>query len=183
MNDEERCAEARTFQRVHDAFVRGDIVELRAALDHPEDFPNTWAGMAVGTLLVYAVYWSPIAFVRELLDAGANPNRHDDDGFPPIIGGLVDAADRAGANVRPDVAEVVTLLLARGSDPNQRGINDYTPLHFVAGVGHVPLIRLLLAHGADPALTTRIDDYESPERSRSPPAIRPRPSCCRTEET
>jgi len=68
-----------------------------------------------------------------------------------------------GSKVRDDVPRVVELLLERGSDPNQRGINDYTPLHYLAGRGDVALIRLLLAHGADPSLATRIDDYETPK--------------------
>ena len=44
--------------------------------------------------------------------------------------------------------EIVELLLAFGSDPNQRGHNDYTPLHWAAG--------------ANAALRTRIDDLETP---------------------
>lgn len=157
----ERCAEHRRFLRIHDAFVRGDVDELRAALDDPDDFPNTWAGQAIGNVLVYAVYWSPLPFVRALLDAGADPDGHDDDGFPPINAAISMLHSTPGANVRPDVREAVALLLERGSDPNQRGINDYTPLHNAAALGDVPLIRLLLTHGADPALRTRIDDQET----------------------
>jgi ankyrin repeat protein len=54
------------------------------------------------------------------------------------------------------------LLLAFGSDPNQRGHNDYTPLHWAAGAGDTRSIRILLAAGADAALRARIDDYETP---------------------
>jgi ankyrin repeat protein len=162
--EEARCAAARRFRRIHDAFVAGDIAEVRAALDNPEDFPNCWAGLGFGMPLVYAIYWSPLEFVRALLDAGADPNGHADDGFPPIMAALSMLQRTPGANIRPDVTETVTLLLERGSDPNQRGINDYTPLHYLAGRGDVALIRLLLAHGADPSLETRIDDCETPKR-------------------
>ena len=160
--DEERCAEFRRFQRIHEAFVAGDLAALRAALDNPEEFPNGWAGSLIGMPLVYAIYWSPFAFIRELLDAGADPNGHDNDGFPPIMAALSKLQRAPGAEVRDDVPGVVALLLERGSDPNQRGINDYTPLHFVAGLGDEALIALLLAHGADPSARTRIDDYETP---------------------
>ena len=159
----ERCAEARRFQQIHDAFVSGDLAALRAALGEPEDFPNTWAGPGIGILLVYAVYWSPLEFVRALLDAGADPNGHDHDGFPPVMAALSMLQETPGANRRNDVTEVVTLLLERGSDPNQRGLNDYTPLHYLAGLGDAARIRLLLAHGADPSARTRIDDYEIPK--------------------
>jgi len=161
--EEERCAEARRFQRIHAAFVSGDVGGLRAALGEPDDFPNTWAGPGIGMLLVYAIYWSPLAFVRALLDAGADPNGHDNDGFPPIMAALSMLQDTPGANRRTDVTEVVTLLLERGSDPNQRGLNDYAPLHYLAGLGDVARIRVLLAHGADPTARTRIDDCATPK--------------------
>jgi uncharacterized protein len=49
-----------------------------------------------------------------------------------------------------------------GSDPNQRGINDYTALHVAAGERNFPAIERLLEAGADPTLRTRIDDCETP---------------------
>ena len=161
--EDERCAEGRRFLRIHAAFVAGDMAEVRAALDDPEEFPNSWAGLGIGLPLVYAIYWSPLEFVRALLDAGADPNGDDSNGFPPIMAALSMLQRTPGSKVRDDVPRVVELLLERGSDPNQRGINDYTPLHYLAGRGDVALIRLLLAHGADPSLATRIDDYETPK--------------------
>lgn len=160
--EDERCAQARRFQRIHDAFVHGDLAGLRAALETTAGFPNASLGLEFGTPLVYAVFWSPLSFVRELLDAGADPSGHDDDGFPPIMAALTMLQPPApGAVQRPDVAEVVTLLLERGSDPNQRGLNDYTPLHFLAGLNDTGMILLLLRHGGDPSLRTRIDDHET----------------------
>ena len=161
--EDERCADARRFLRIHNAFVAGDMAEVRAALGDPDDFPNTREGLAFGVPLVYAVYWSPLEFVRGLLDAGADPNFHDDDGFPPIMAALCKLLPSPGSKPRDDVFELVELLLERGSDPNQRGLNDYTPLHYLAGIGDVSLIPLLLAHGADPSARTRIDSYETPK--------------------
>jgi ankyrin repeat protein len=54
------------------------------------------------------------------------------------------------------------LLLASGADPNQRGVNDYTPLHMAVCEENVPALELLLEAGADPRLRTRIDYCETP---------------------
>ncbi|HLG12112.1 MAG TPA: hypothetical protein VI876_10155 [Dehalococcoidia bacterium] len=35
-------------------------------------------------------------------------------------------------------------------------------MHYVAALGDVAIVELLLARGADPALRTRIDDLETP---------------------
>jgi len=63
---------------------------------------------------------------------------------------------------RPDVADIIKLLLLFGADPNQRGLDDYTPLHMAASERNVPVVELLMEAGADPRLRTRIDDCEAP---------------------
>jgi hypothetical protein len=160
--DDERCAEARRLERLDDAFRRGDLAALREALDDPGAVPNGPMPLAIGSCLVYAVYCSPVAFIRTLLELGADPNAPVDDGFPPLIAALSTAAHAPGATPRDDVPEVVRLLLAAGADPNQRGINDYTPLHMAVSLRNARAVVLLIEAGADPALRTRIDDYETP---------------------
>ena len=86
--DEERCAEAKKFQRIDDAFRKGDMYALRAALDDPTAVPNGRMPDIVGPCLVYAIYHSPLAFIRTLLEIGADPNAPVDDGFPPLIAAL-----------------------------------------------------------------------------------------------
>jgi len=159
---EDRCAEERRLRRIEEAFTQGDLEALRAAVDDPGLIPNGRMHDAIGPCLIFAIYRSPIAFIRTLLDLGADPNAPADDGFPSLIAALSCAPRNVpGHRGRTDVDEIVRLLLARGADPNQRGINDYTPLHYAVDVRYLPAIPILLAGGADPDLRTRIDEYET----------------------
>ena len=72
--DDQRCARARKLQAIDDAFRAGDLAALRAAVDDPSAIPNGSLDDTIGTCLVYAIYHSPLAFIRELLDLGADPN-------------------------------------------------------------------------------------------------------------
>jgi hypothetical protein len=160
--EDERCAEARKFQRIDDAFRRGDLHALRAAVDDPASVPNGPMPVTIGSCLVYAIYHSPLPFIRTLLDVGADPRTPVDDGFPPIIAALSCTRVTPGANRRTDVDEIVRLLLSRGADPNERGINDYTPLHMAVAERNAMAVQQLLDAGADPDLRTRIDDCDTP---------------------
>ncbi len=155
-NDHER------FLRLDAAFRAGDMAVLLAELGALDGFPNVEADPAMGRCLTYAIYHSPISLVQALLDAGADPDGHDKDGFPPLIAALTMTEPAPGASVRSDVADLVRLLLAHGADVGQRGVNDDTPLHLAAGQGDLGLVDLLLQHGADPNAITRIDDMETP---------------------
>jgi hypothetical protein len=53
-------------------------------------------------------------------------------------------------------------VLSFGVDPNQRGINDYTPLHMAVAERNLLAVHILLDGGADPGLRTRIDECETP---------------------
>ncbi len=154
--------DARRFLRIDAAFKAGDLAALRAELDDEDRFPNVVACAGIGECLTYAIFHSPLPFIAELLDLGADPNWSSDDGFPPLIAALSCARSAPGSLARPDVRAIVELLLARGVDVQQRGLNDYTPLHWAAGDGDLAMVDLLLAHGADPNALTRIDDLETP---------------------
>jgi hypothetical protein len=160
--DEDRCAEAKKFQQIDDAFIKGDLDALRAALDDPAAVPNGRMPVAIGSCLVYAIYHSPLPFIRTLLEIGADPNAPVDDGFPPLIAALSCTRDEPGARRRTDVNEILRLLLTFGADPNQRGINDYTPLHMAVAERNALAVQILLDHKADPDLRTRIDDCDTP---------------------
>ena len=158
----ERCAEYEKFKQIDAAFRVGDLAALRAAVDDPASVPNGPMPLVIGACLEYAIYHSPLPFIRTLLEIGAAPNPQDHAGFPPLLAALSCSWPQPGAPGRPDVPDILTLLLAFGADPNQRGINDYTPLHMAVSERNMPAIQLLLKAGADPRLRTRIDDYETP---------------------
>jgi ankyrin repeat protein len=158
----ERCAEHETFKKIDAAFHVGDLAALRAAVDDPTSVPNGPMPLAIGPCLEYAIYHSPLPFIRTLLEIGAEPNPADHVGFPPLIAALSCSRPQSGAPGRSDVIPIITLLLAFGADANQRGINDYTPLHMAVSERNLPAVQVLLDAGADPRLRTRIDDCETP---------------------
>lgn len=140
---------------IHDAYLRGDFDALRTLLGNPPDFPNCRGPAGVGEIILeYAIYHSPIAFIRQLLERGADPNYGDHAGFPSLIATL--------SSDRPDRYEVLALLLSAGADVQQRGHNDYTPLHYAAILEDIRAMEILLDHGADLEARTRIDDYATP---------------------
>ena len=160
--EEERCAEARVFQRIDAAFREGNLDALRQAVEDPAIVPNGQMPDTIGPCLVYAIYHSPLPFIRTLLEMGADPNAPVDDGFPPLIAALSTAREAQGSTGRTDVDDVIRLLLSFGTDPNQRGINDYTPLHMAVAERQPLAVRILLDAGADPDLRTRIDECHTP---------------------
>lgn len=158
----DRCTEYERFKRIDSAFRAGDLAALRAAVDEPENVPNGPMPMTIGSCLTYAIYHSPLTFIRTLLEIGAEPNPADHHGFPPLIAALSCSRPRPGSPGRSDVLDIIDLLLAFGVDPNQRGINDYTPLHMAVSEQNLPVLERLLQAGADPHLRTRIDEFETP---------------------
>src|SRR5918995_1610986 len=160
--EDARCAQAKKFERIDSAFRRGDLEALRAAVDDPAAVPPDSTSATIGSCLVYAVYHSPVTFIRTLLEIGADPNAPVDDGFPPLIAALCCTRETPGAKRRPDVDDVLRLLLSFGADPNGRGINDYTPLHMAVAERNLLAIHILLEAGADPDVRTRIDERGTP---------------------
>jgi uncharacterized protein len=150
------------FRRLDDALRAGDFEALRAQLGGVDDFPNVDAGPGIGPCLTYAIYHSPLSLVIELLDSGADPDWPSDDGFPPLIAALSCSDAAPGVVVRSDVHDLLTTLLAHGADVGQRGLNDYTALHWATAQGDGAAVEILLASGADPNAITHIDDLETP---------------------
>jgi hypothetical protein len=139
---------------VHTAVVAGDLEALRDALGDPDDFPNCITPLAIGDLLIYSVYWGPLTLIEGLIAAGAAVNAEVLDGFP-VLNALM-TTDRS------DRLQVLDVLLAAGADPNARGINDWSALHYAVLQDDIAAADRLLSSGADPHRKTRIDDLSSP---------------------
>lgn len=151
------------FRIMDEAFQTGDLAALRAALGDPADFPNCPlpGELDMGLWpLAYAISASPPAFIAALLEAGANVNFVDHDGFPALMAAL--------ASDREDVVAVLKLLIDAGADMSRRGVDGWTALHYAVSLQDIEAMRVLLEHGADPLLaaekggkTTPLEDAEA----------------------
>lgn len=130
-------------------------------------------GPAGATPLMHAVLYGDAAAVRQLLDAGADPNIADFGGATPLMLAVTDREKTTlllerGANVNarsaigrtalliasgvPGAAPVVEMLLDRGASPSEKAqalLGEVTPLVLAAYSGDEATFRLLVARGAD----------------------------------
>ena len=90
------------------------------------------------TPLLFAARQGGVASARLLLDAGADVNESAPDGASALV-----VASFSGHG------ELAAFLLRRGAEPNADGAG-YAALHTAVLRSDAPLVRTLLAHGADP---------------------------------
>jgi hypothetical protein len=86
-----------------------------------------------------AVRDGDVVAVRQMLAQGADPNASD---------GVNDWTPLLHAIHKNQLGSVEALIDGR-ADPN-RAVNGETPLMMAAGYGYTPIVKLLLARGADP---------------------------------
>lgn len=145
------------FRAMDEAFQTGDLPALRTALGDPSDFPNCAlpGELDMGLWpLAYAISASPPAFVSALLEAGADVNFADHDGFPALMAAL--------ASDREDRLAVLKVLIGAGADIAQRGVDGWTALHYAVSLQDKDAMRVLLEHGADPLLPAEKGAKSSP---------------------
>jgi ankyrin repeat protein len=132
------------------AAASGDLETARlllAAGAKADDFPKsnaprvTDSAAGMRTPLMWAALHNDVRMIRLLLERGADPNQSTYYGNP-----LSHACWSDGF-------EAAELLIAQGAIVNARdAIANFTPLHWAAGTEspRPQLVKLLLAHGADP---------------------------------
>jgi ankyrin repeat protein len=90
------------------------------------------------TPLMYAALYGGPEEIKQLLDAGANPNQRNDDGATALLYAIDDPAK-------------ASLLLEKGADPKVRSGQGRTALVIASGwPGSAASVRLLLDQGVDP---------------------------------
>ncbi len=97
--------------------------------------------LAASTSFIGAVRSGDVAEVRRMLAQGADPNAPE---------GVNDWTPLLHAVHKNQLGSVAALLDGH-ADPN-RAVRGGTPLMWAAGYGYTPIVRLLLARGADPRL-------------------------------
>jgi ankyrin repeat protein len=117
--------------------------------------------------LMAAIDSGDVTRVRELLDQGADPNAAEQEEDPPLVAAtrarsLSFSMEEVGEAIvqapllndtperKASKREIVSLLLARGSDPNKPGRGGETALYAITESGDSTLLDLLLKAGSDP---------------------------------
>ena len=161
--------------RLVTAAAEQDRAAVRALLGEGVDVNMARADGA--TALLWAAHWNDVAMVERLLAAGANVNAADDHGVTALERAaenaslaMVETLLAAGANANAALAsglaplmtaartgsvEVVRALIAHGADVNA-AVTDTrsTALMWAVSEPHPEIVRVLLAAGADPAIST-----------------------------
>jgi cytochrome c len=119
---------------IHDAAKTGDVAAMTAALDAGADINASEAG---GTPLYFAVRRGHLAATKLLIERGANVKVGSN-----YWGDLLTIASGKAR------ADLVTLLLAHGANPNST-INGESVLHVAAKNGCLACVKALVEAGAD----------------------------------
>lgn len=102
------------------------------------------------TPFMYAVLYTDAATLERLIKQGADPNKRNDAGATALMWAALDL-------------EKTRVLVAHGADVNARSDDSRTSLMVAAGrPGGAPIVKLLLAHGANPNPTSNPRAESSP---------------------
>uniref|UniRef100_A0A5S6Q9L9 ANK_REP_REGION domain-containing protein n=1 Tax=Trichuris muris TaxID=70415 RepID=A0A5S6Q9L9_TRIMR len=91
-----------------------------------------------GTVLLEATSRHDVDEVCQLLNDGADPNSHNEDGLTALHQCAIDDED-----------VIMQVLIDHGADVNSRDSEMWTPLHAAACCGHIRAMRILIENGAE----------------------------------
>ncbi len=126
---------------IHDAASAGDAAKVTSLLDADATALNARDDKGY-TPLLDALNHSKLDVAALLIKRGADVSIAGNDGATPLM-----AAATQGA-------PTVQLLLDKRADLKAADADGWTALHYAAVMGQAAGVRLLLAHGADPAAKT-----------------------------
>ena len=142
------------FSYILEALNRGNKAELSEISQLVANFPHGQDDLTGTSWIIHAVDHGSITSIKWLLWQQVAVDILDDDGYTPLLSAIESS--------RPDKYEILKLLIARGAPINQKGINDWTPLHMAAARNDVKALEILIARGADLTMKTAIDNYATP---------------------
>ncbi|KHJ48749.1 ankyrin repeat protein [Trichuris suis] len=91
-----------------------------------------------GTVLLEATSRHDVDEVRQLLNLGADPNAHNEDGLTALHQCAIDDED-----------VIMQVLIDHGANVNSRDSEMWTPLHAAACCGHIRAMKILIENGAE----------------------------------
>jgi len=142
------------YQRMFEVMKRGQLDELEAEAARNLSFPEGIDDYLGRRWIVSAIDAHSTPTIAWMLGRRVALDFRDDEGYTP----LHTAIDSSGANH----LEVLKLLLEAGAPVNLKGINDWTPAHMAVARDDVEALKLIVQFGADLAIRTDIDNYETP---------------------
>jgi len=136
--------------------------DVNARLKNGKSAPGNF-GRAGATPFLLAAFTADVAFMRSLIDLGADPKLGNNDHCTPLmtasgIGIGSDAADET-AGTEPEVIEAVQLLLKLGADVNAVDANGETAMHGAAYKNLPKVVQLLADNGARIEIWNRKNKY------------------------
>lgn len=133
------CATYQPDTNVLEAAEQNDTQALNYFAKHKKiDEPINYNGE---TWLMYAARACDAEIAGTLLEAGANPNAADKNGFTPLLLVAMGNEDTC--------AQTAQVLLASGADVNMADRDGWTPLMMAVRLNRLETAKALLAAGAD----------------------------------